>query len=241
MRKEQLADAITGLDTDILDQYFIMKRNLEKKRRKKRILIRWGSIAACLTVVFTISWMIAWQRKPSESTPVSIRYASLEEAHKALGYETLYAKLDLEKADLTDISISYAPMDNSGKPEADANAPLVLKINASYSVPGQTLTTSPHYVYYCVAFNSGYMDKELLQHAEKMEMKVINGTFVQYYLIREYDPTQDLTIGECIRFSNGSDQYTIYTHVNGKQYGDFHIMFDSYLENLLRDVLEESP
>ncbi|MBR6744502.1 MAG: hypothetical protein IKM00_04730, partial [Clostridia bacterium] len=83
MRKEQLADAITGLDADILDQYFIMKRNLEKKRRKKRILIRWGSIAACLTVVFTISWMIAWQRKPSESTPVSIRYASLEEAHKA--------------------------------------------------------------------------------------------------------------------------------------------------------------
>ena len=240
MNKEQLTDAITELDTDILDRYFIIKRNLKEKKRKGKIWLQGTSLAACLALIFTITWAVTRQ-KPSDDTPISIRYTSLEEAHKALGYETLYAKLNLENAALTDISISYAPMDNSGEPEADATAPLVLKINASYSVPGQTLTTSPHYVYYCVAFNSGYMDEELAKHAEKMEMKVINGTFVQYYLIREYDPTQDLTIGECVRFSNGGDQYTRYTHVNGKQYGDFHIMFESYLEKLLGDVLEGNP
>lgn len=237
MRKEQLTDAITELDGDILDRYFIMKKNLREKKRKRQCLFRYGSLAACLTLIFAVT-LIAVLQKPSTDDPISIRYDSLEEAHKALGYETLYAKLDLKNADLTDISISYAPVDTSEGVEADPNAPLVLKINASYSVTGQTLTTTPHFVYYCVAFNSDNTDETLAERAEKIETKVINGIPVQYYLIREY---YDLEISECIRFAYGNNDYTIYTHVSGKQYGDFHIMFESYLENLLSDVLEENP
>ena len=59
MTIEKLSDAITELDSDILDRYFIMKQSLaEKKKPRKRALVKWASLAACLCLIITASIII---------------------------------------------------------------------------------------------------------------------------------------------------------------------------------------
>ena len=54
MTGEKLSNAITELDSDILDRYFTMKSSLEKKA-KRRAWIKWTPlVAACLALVVFI-------------------------------------------------------------------------------------------------------------------------------------------------------------------------------------------
>ena len=54
MTIEKLGDAITELDSDILDRYFLMKQSLgEKKKTRKHTWVKWASMAACLCVILT--------------------------------------------------------------------------------------------------------------------------------------------------------------------------------------------
>ena len=55
MTQERFSNAITELDSDILDRYFLIKQNLTAK--KKRTIITWASFAACLTLVAIIGSM----------------------------------------------------------------------------------------------------------------------------------------------------------------------------------------
>lgn len=53
MTRENFIDAVTELDTDILDRYFLMKQALmEKKKPRKRTWVKCASLAACLALVF---------------------------------------------------------------------------------------------------------------------------------------------------------------------------------------------
>lgn len=55
MTQEKLTDAITELDADILDQYFLMKQALkEKKKQKKHTWIKLTALAACFAFVVAI-------------------------------------------------------------------------------------------------------------------------------------------------------------------------------------------
>ena len=55
MTEKKLVNAITELDGDILDRYFIMKQDLERKKKSnKRIFIKWVSLAACVALIISV-------------------------------------------------------------------------------------------------------------------------------------------------------------------------------------------
>ena len=56
MTRENFIDAVTELDTDILDRYFLMKQALaEKKKPKKHTWLEWGSLAACFCFAIIVA------------------------------------------------------------------------------------------------------------------------------------------------------------------------------------------
>ena len=58
MTRENFIDAVTELDTDILDRYFLMKRALaEKKKPKKYTWLEWGSLAACFCFAIMVAFV----------------------------------------------------------------------------------------------------------------------------------------------------------------------------------------
>ena len=59
MTQEKLIDAITDLDSDILNRYFDMKADLAaKKKPKKRTWVKWASMAACFCLIIVASFMV---------------------------------------------------------------------------------------------------------------------------------------------------------------------------------------
>ena len=59
MTQEKLIDAITDLDSDILDRYFDMKADLAaKKKPKKNAWVKWASVAACFCLIIVASIMV---------------------------------------------------------------------------------------------------------------------------------------------------------------------------------------
>ena len=74
MKKENLIDAITDIEPDVLDRYFDMKKGFsERKKPHKHGWIKWVVIAACLsllvTTVFAVSSMF---NKGSKDEKVNI-------------------------------------------------------------------------------------------------------------------------------------------------------------------------
>ena len=59
MTQEKLIDAITYLDSDILNRYFDMKADLAaKKKPRKRTWVKWASMAACFALLVSASlWL----------------------------------------------------------------------------------------------------------------------------------------------------------------------------------------
>ena len=56
MTQEKLIDAITDLDSDILERYFAVKADLaEKKKPKKNDWVKWASLAACFCFAIMVA------------------------------------------------------------------------------------------------------------------------------------------------------------------------------------------
>ena len=71
MTQEKLIDAITDLDSDILNRYFDMKADLAaKKKLKKRTWVKWASMAACLCLVVGVAFRIAIGFVPNQATDI---------------------------------------------------------------------------------------------------------------------------------------------------------------------------
>ena len=206
MTGEKLTNAITELDSDILDRYFIMKKSLEKKA-KKRAWIKWAPLAA------------AFQGAHSGDPSVDI-YNSLDAVHDSLGYDTLYSNLDLDKTRTCNISISSTIVTPSGV-QADGDLQMSIKkpsqllIQASYS-NGELIDR----VNYYIIFNKNSIDDGYIGGYEEQGLtKEINGVTVHYSLI------QDGAMHGQARFVYGGNLYIIDVHSWGDQYN-----LDAYLD-----------
>ena len=197
MTRETLADAITELDSDILDRYFTMKNALtENKKPKKHAWLKWASLsAACLFLLFYVIpiMKVAFTGAQSED-PYHKTFDSIEEMHDALGYDTLYANLDLDGSIDSDFSISYTSIhydddryDNRFPTQLDASSqetpkkPSQLLIRASY--PNGDSTDR---VNYYIIFDKDSVDDSYIGGYEEQGLtKEIGGITVHYSLIQD--------------------------------------------------------
>ena len=184
MTQEKLIDAITDLDSDILNRYFDMKADLAaKKKPKKRAWLKWASMAAaCFTLVIcAMPIMNLIFGGSHEGAPVSNTYTSIEEVHNVLGYDTLYSKLNLDESNTKRISISYDSINGDNGLEANLEKPLQLQIRAAY--PNGETTDS---VDYYIIFNRDSVDDSYIGGYEEQGLtKEINGITVHYSLIQD--------------------------------------------------------
>ena len=59
MTQEKLIDAITDLDSDILNRYFDIKADLAaKKKPKKHTWVKWASVAACFCLIIVAAFTV---------------------------------------------------------------------------------------------------------------------------------------------------------------------------------------
>ena len=120
------------------------------RRKKTKAWIKWASLAAaCLVLAVCIVplWDALFGGSHGDA-PVSNSFESLEDVHEVLGYDTLYAGLDLEKAGKSSIAVSFASCDAPDGSQADLEVPLQLLIRTTYP-NGDTADT----VHYYVIFN----------------------------------------------------------------------------------------
>lgn len=111
MTQEKLIDAVTELDSDILDRYFLMKQALaEKKKPRKRTWVKWTSLAACLCLVITasiiaiptISNMLGFNHGLSEDEMferTNTYFDSYEQLAAIIGNDTLLENIDFSALD----------------------------------------------------------------------------------------------------------------------------------------------
>lgn len=203
MTPEKLTNAITELDTDILDRYFTMKQTLTaKKKAKVPTWTKWASLAAaCLVLlILAIPKEKPLTNIPENTAPLSRSYASIEEAHKALGKSTLYSKITLDTLNPSDISIVYdfITVDTSIENNIEVDAlggiagvpgleqinipkPRQLAIHTAYD-NGKTIDMVDFYI----LFNRKSVDDSRIGgYVEQGLTKEINGITVHYSLIED--------------------------------------------------------
>ena len=120
------------------------------RKKKKKGWIKWASLAAaCLALVICIVpvWDALFGGTHGDA-PVSNSFDSLEDFHEVLGYDTLYAGLDLDQTSKCSIAVSFASYDAPDGSQADLENPLQLLIRTAYP-NGDTTDT----VHYYVIFN----------------------------------------------------------------------------------------
>lgn len=221
MTQEKLIDAITDLDSDILERYFAMKADLAaKKKPKKRAWVKWASLAAaCFALVIcAMPIMNLIFGGSHEGAPVSNTYNSIEEVHTALGYDTLYSKLDLNESNTKHISISYDSINGDSGLQANLEKPLQLKIRATY--PNGETTDS---VDYYIIFNRDSVDDSYIGGYEEQGLtKEINGITVHYSLI------QDGAMHGQAKFLYEGNLYVIDVNSRGNEYN-----LDTYIDMVL--------
>ena len=70
MTQDKLTDAITELDSDILERYVRMKNTLaEKKKPKQRAWVKWTSLAACFAILLIVGVTILPSLMGDDVTP----------------------------------------------------------------------------------------------------------------------------------------------------------------------------
>ena len=197
MTRETLTDAITELDPDVLDRYFTMKQALtERKKPKKHAWIKWVSLsAACLFLVFYVIpiMKVAFTGAQSED-PYHQTFDSIEEMHNALGYDTLYANLDLDGSIDSDFSISYTsvqydddrydnrfPAQLGNDSQETLKKPSQLLIRASYPNGDSTDRVN----YYIIFGKDSVDDSYIGGYEEQGLTKEIDGITVHYSLIQD--------------------------------------------------------
>ena len=132
MTQDKFTDAITELDSDILERYVRMKSSLaEKKRPKQRAWVKWVSMAACFCLIVTLG-AIGLFMKDTPDTPqnefpgyIAIEKYFLEGdvctgegttiTHK--GFDETSITLYIEKTDETPLHLYFRGL-NEGEAEA---------------------------------------------------------------------------------------------------------------------------
>jgi len=237
MTQEKLANAITELDTDILDRYFAMKQALtEKKKAKAPTWAKWASLAAaCIALLLCAIPMINLNQDiPQNTAPLTAHYVSLEQAHKALGKTTLYSKITLDTLNPSDISIVYdfvadvpsfdedIEMDafagTVGTEQLKIPKPRQLSIHTAYD-NGKIIDMVDFYI----LFNQDSIDDSRIGgYVEQGLTKEIGGVTVHYCLI------EDGAMHGHAKFLYEGNLYVI----DVKSYGSVHTL-DTYLHMVL--------
>lgn len=241
MTQEKLTNAITELDTDILDRYFTMKQALTaKKKAKVPTWVKWTSLAAaCLVLlILAIPMEKPLSNNPGSTAPLSRSYASIEEAHKALRKTTLYSKITLDTLNPSNISIIYdfvagdTALDNNvevdafggmlniaGTEQLKIPKPRQLSIHTTYD-NGKTIDMVDFYI----LFNQNSIDDSRIGgYVEQGLTKEINGITVHYSLI------DDGAMHGHAKFLYEGNLYVIDVKSSGKVY-----TLDTYLNMVLK-------
>ena len=147
MTQDKFTDAITELDSDVLERYVRMKSSLaEKKRPKQRAWLKWASLAACFCLIFTLG-AIGLFMKDNPDTPQTDfpGYAVIEKyllegevckgegaiiTHK--GFDETSITLYIEKTDETPLHL-YLRGFNEGEAEAifSSDEDLIFTVNGA--------------------------------------------------------------------------------------------------------------
>lgn len=195
------------------------------RKKKKKGWIKWASLAAaCLALVICIVpvWDALFGGTHGDA-PVSNSFDSLEDFHEVLGYDTLYAGLDLDKTSKCSIAVSFASYDAPDGSQADLENPLQLLIRTAYP-NGDTTDT----VHYYVIFNKDSVEDSYIGGYEEQGLtKEFGGVTVHYSMI------QDGAAHGQAKFLYGGDLYVIDV-ISG---GDDHTL-DTYI-GLVLDGLGE--
>lgn len=145
MTQDKLTDAITELDSDILERYVRMKDSLvTQKKPKNRTWIKWVSMAACFCLIITFG-AIGLFMKDNPDTPqtdfpgyVAIEKYFLESdvcigkgatiTHK--GFDETSITLHIEKNDATPLILYFRGL-NEGEAEAifSSDEDLIFTVN----------------------------------------------------------------------------------------------------------------
>ena len=204
-----------------LDPELIMKAApAEKVQRKKNGWVKWVSFAAaCFALVICAIPIMNLVFSGSHSdAPISNTYASLDEVHDALGFDTLYSNLTLNESTTNRISISYDSVNGDNGLQANLEKPLQLKIRATY--PNGETTDS---VDYYIIFNRDSVDDSYIGGYEEQGLtKEINGITVHYSLI------QDGAMHGQAKFVYEGNLYVIDVNSWGNEYN-----LDTYIDMVL--------
>lgn len=217
MTNANLLQAIGRIDPKLIAD---AAPDVPQKKTGNKTLIKWAfAVAACFALVMCAMPIINLVFDGSHSgAPVSIDYNSLDEAHDALGYETLYSKLNFDEANTNNISISYASIESDGIEQADLEKPLQLKISTSYP-NGETTDRVDYYI----IFNKNSVDDSYIAGYEEQGLtKEIGGITVHYSLI------QDGAMHGQAKFLYEGNLYVIDVNSRGNAYN-----LDTYIDMVL--------
>lgn len=124
-------------------------------------------------------------KTPGATPPLSVDYPTLEAAHAALGYTTLYENILLDNADYTDISIIYDAY--SSKPDES--------VGGAFSTPRQMLIDTSFtdgkqidQVEYYIIFGSNTVDDSYIGgYTEQNRKQEIGGITVHFSIYKSGD------------------------------------------------------
>lgn len=180
------------------------------RRKKTKAWIKWASLAAaCLVLAVCIVplWDALFGGSHGDA-PVSNSFESLEDVHAVLGYDTLYAGLDLEKAAKSSIAVSFASMDAPDGAQANLEKPLQLLIRTTY--PNGDATDTVHYY---VIFNKDSVEDSYIGGYEEQGLtREVGGVTVHYSMIFD-----GATHGQA-KFLYGGDLYVIDVISGGEEH-----------------------
>ena len=194
--------------------------DVARKKYTNKKWIKWVSLAAaCFTLVICAVPIMNLIFGGSHSdAPISNNYNSLEEVHNALGFDTLYSKLELDKSNTKSITISYSSINGDSGLQANLEKPLQLKIRATYS-NGETTDSVDYYI----IFNRDSVDDSYIGGYEEQGLtKEINGITVHYSLI------QDGAMHGQAKFLYEGNLYVIDVNSWGNEYN-----LDTYIDMVL--------
>ena len=147
MTQDKLTDAITELDSDIIERYVRMKSTLaEKKKPKHRAWVKWASMAACFCLIVTLG-AIGLFMKDTPDTPqtdfpgyaVIEKYLLEGEVSKGEGATIMHKGFDetsitlyIEKNDETPFHLYFRGF-NEGEVEAifSSDEDLIFTVNGA--------------------------------------------------------------------------------------------------------------
>ena len=217
MTNTDLIRAMGGIDPRLIAE---AAPDVRQKKPVRKAWMKWASLAAaCLALVIGAFPIMDFILGGSYSdVPVSHNYNSLEEVHNALGFDTLYSKLDLGQTNTRKISLSCASINGDNGLQANLEKPLQLQIRATY--PNGEATDR---VDYYIIFNRDSVDDSYVGGYEEQGLtKEINGITVHYSLI------QDGAMHGQAKFLHEGNLYVIDVNSGGNEYN-----LDTYMNMVL--------